>query len=105
MSSKKNQTQDENVVDGGTAGTSEAGETRTAQRTGNPGRSEYDTQTAGPDQQPQRTSGQRSATTSGDVERGPDEAARMADEQTPATSERIMGLPDSPKAGETGQGH
>jgi hypothetical protein len=54
---------------------------------------------------PARTSGQRSATTSAVIDRTPEAAELLAGEQTPATSERIMGLPDSPKAGETGQGH
>lgn len=54
---------------------------------------------------PARTPTQRSATTSAVTDRPPEEAARLAGEQTPPTSGRIMGLPDSPKAGETGQGH
>lgn len=60
----------------------------------------------GPDADiPARASHQRSVTTSAVTDRAPEDAERLAGEQTPATSERIMGLPDSPKAGETGQGH
>jgi hypothetical protein len=122
---------DSDTLDGGTpadandetatAGTPEAGETRTAEATGSgdagtdtgpwASTSDYDTQTAGPSSQPtdagqpQRTSTQRSETTSAVTDRAPEEAERLAGEQTPAASERIMGLPDSPRAGETGQGH
>jgi hypothetical protein len=53
---------------------------------------------------PARTSGQRSATTSAVTDRTPEEAELLAGEQTPATSERVMGLPDSPSAAETGTG-
>lgn len=96
-----------------TAGTADAGETRTATRTGSGDAgtdtggtaSEYDTQVAGPTGQPTRTSTQRSATTSAVTDRAPEDAAQLAGEQTPAASERVMGLPDSPSAAETGTGH
>jgi hypothetical protein len=96
------------------AGTPAAGETRTAQRVGtgnvtqapggaiSPDLGGYHTEAAAP---PARASHQRSATTSAVTDRAPETAEILAGEQTPATSERIMGLPDSPKAAETGQGH
>lgn len=105
--------------DPGTAGTDQAGETRTATRTGSgdaatdtgtagrPAGSGYDTVTAGPtgQDQPARTSTQRSETTSAVTDRAPEEAAGLAQQQTPPTSARVMGLPDSPSAAETGTGH
>lgn len=105
--------------DPGTAGTDQAGETRTATQTGSgdaaddtgtaarTAGSDYDTVTAGPggQDQPARTSTQRSETTSAVTDRAPEEAGRLAQQQTPPASARVMGLPDSPSAAETGTGH
>lgn len=106
---------DGNSTDTETAGTDEAGETRTATETGSADTdtdtdgggvaSGYDTPTAGPSDLPSRTSTSRSATTSAVTDRAPEDAAGLADQQTPSASERVMGLPDSPTAAETGTGH
>lgn len=63
----------------------------------------YDTSVpAGP---PQRAARQRSETRPGNPTARPEDAAVIADRVTPSTSERVMGLPGSPSAAETGTGY